>query len=195
MECLVTILKNRWLSPRIVFGFSMCPACKENKIDAPHIEPINKLMLSINSFEKEVREKAILRIKFEGMDKDEELKNANSVYFNNPAAYTMFKLAYYQCFKCKLAYFGGKKDCIRAQQEEQVYKPEELVCASCSAVGVEGGIKSCKTHGTDFIEFKCRFCCNLAQWFCWGTTHFCEDCHKRQCKGDYVSKKKPSELP
>lgn len=69
------------------------------------------------------------------------------------------------------------------------------MCASCSAVGVEGGIKSCKTHGVDFIEFKCRFCCNLAQWFCWGTTHFCEDCHKRQCKGDYVSKKKPAELP
>lgn len=107
----------------------------------------------------------------------------------------MFKLAYYQCFKCKSAYFGGKKDCIRAQQEEQVYKPEELVCGSCSAVGVEGGLKVCKTHGADFIDFKCRFCCSIAQWFCWGTTHFCESCHKRQCKGDYVSKKKPSELP
>lgn len=109
-----------------------------------------------------MREKAILRIKFEGMEKDDGLVDPNSPHFKNVASYAMYKLAYYQCFKCKTAYFGGKKDCIRAQQEEQVYKPEELVCASCSAVGIEGGIKSCKQHGTDFIEFKCRFCCNLA---------------------------------
>lgn len=52
----------------------------------------------------------------------------------------MYKLAYYQCFKCKKAYFGGMKDCIAAQQEGQQYKPEELVCSGCSAVDVGAGI-------------------------------------------------------
>jgi E3 ubiquitin-protein ligase MYCBP2 len=172
------ILKQRWLSPRITFGFTNCPTCKENKIDAPHLPILNSVIVEISSFEKEVREKAKQRIKFEGMHNDAPLKDPSSPYFQNEEAYAMFKLAYYQCFKCKNAYFGGKKDCIRAQQEEQVFKPEELVCASCSAVGV-AGTQDCKSHGKDFIEFKCRFCCSIAQWFCWGTTHFCDPCHKR----------------
>lgn len=59
----------------------MCPACKENKIDAPHVDCINKLMININAFEKEVREKAILRVKFEGMDKDDALVKSDSEYY------------------------------------------------------------------------------------------------------------------
>lgn len=48
----------------------------------------------------------------------------------------------------------------------------------------------CKKHGKDYIEFKCRFCCSVALWFCFGTTHFCELCHqvandsrKKECPG------------
>ena len=69
------------------------------------------------------------------------------------------------------------------------------MCGKCAADSVGGGTKQCKTHGSDFIEFKCKFCCSVAQWFCWGSTHFCEDCHRRQCKGDYVSKYKLKDLP
>jgi hypothetical protein len=29
----------------------------------------------------------------------------------------------------------------------------------------------------DFLDFKCRFCCSVAVWFCFGTTHFCDPCH------------------
>lgn len=146
--------------------------------------------MAIRKFEVDVKKKALERAKFEGIDKDERLKDPNDPYHGDLQAYAMFKLAYYQCFKCKEAYFGGKKDCINAQQEQQEFKPEELVCGKCAASSVKGGIKSCKTHGADFIEFKCKFCCSVAQWFCWGSTHFCEECHKRQCRGDYVSKYK-----
>ena len=80
---------------------------------------------------------------------------------------------------------------------EQINKPEDLVCVPCSAdlIGFGPGNKKCPKHGTDFIEFKCKFCCSISQWFCWGTTHFCEDCHKKQMSGNYVSQKKKSELP
>jgi len=37
---------------------------------------------------------------------------------------------------------------------------------------------NCPTHGADYIEFKCKFCCTVALWFCWGSTHFCEPCHR-----------------
>jgi E3 ubiquitin-protein ligase MYCBP2 len=75
------------------------------------------------------------------------------------------------------------------------YDIKDLICgAHVNNYGV-AGITDCKTHGKEFIEYKCKFCCNIASWFCWGNTHFCEDCHARQCKGDYVSKLAKKDLP
>jgi len=139
----------------------------------------------------DVEKKALQRSKFENIDKDPRLSDPGDRFYNNLPAWSMFKLAYYMCFKCKKPYFGGMKDCLAAQQEKADFKPEELVCGTCAAVAV-GAAGSCKAHGTDFIEFKCKFCCSIAQWFCWGNTHFCEPCHKRQCAGDYVSRKDKS---
>lgn len=107
----------------------------------------------------------------------------------------MAKLSYYMCFKCQKPYFGGMKDCDQANQDYVNFKKEELVCGKCAAQSVGGGVKSCKKHGQDYIEYKCKFCCSVSQWFCWGNTHFCEPCHKKQCSGDYVSRKKKEELP
>ena len=35
----------------------------------------------------------------------------------------------------------------------------------------------CPKHGTDYLEYKCRYCCSVAVFFCFGTTHFCNPCH------------------
>lgn len=35
----------------------------------------------------------------------------------------------------------------------------------------------CPKHGMDFLEYKCRYCCSVAVFFCFGTTHFCDTCH------------------
>jgi len=108
----------------------------------------------------------------------------------------MASLAYYMCFKCKEPYFGGKKNCEQNNEEvKENFKPEELVCGKCAAQTVGVGQNNCKKHGHEFIEFKCKFCCAIAQWFCWGSTHFCDSCRTKQNKGDYVSKKKKNELP
>ena len=58
------------------------------------------------------------------------------------------------------------------------FKAEELVCPKCSAVGVGAGVKDCKKHGADYIDFKCKFCCSIALWFCHGNTHYCDPCHR-----------------
>ena len=73
----------------------MCPTCKENKIDAPHVPRINSLTIEINKFEVEVKEKAVQRIKFENMHNDQDLKDPSKPYFENLPAYAMYKLAYY----------------------------------------------------------------------------------------------------
>ena len=38
-------------------------------------------------------------------------------------------------------------------------------------------IQACQHHGAEFVEYKCRYCCSLAVFFCFGTTHFCNRCH------------------
>ena len=57
---------------------------------------------------------ALERSKFEGIDKDERLKKVGDIYYNDLQAYSMARLSYYMCFKCKKAYFGGLKSCANA---------------------------------------------------------------------------------
>ena len=38
---------------------------------------------------------------------------------------------------------------------------------------------NCPKHGEEDIQFKCRYCCSPAVWYCFGTTHFCEPCHNK----------------
>jgi E3 ubiquitin-protein ligase MYCBP2 len=145
------------------------------------------------AYKKDMEDKAIVKAKVEGLDKAPELMAPP--YNGDLKKFATFKCAFYLCFTCDKPYFGGMKDCIRAQEERQEFKPEDLVCGTCAAEKLGVGSTKCKTHGTEFIEFKCKFCCSIAQWFCWGNTHFCEECHKKQCAGDYVSRKKKEELP
>lgn len=37
----------------------------------------------------------------------------------------------------------------------------------------------CPRHGYAGIQYKCRWCCSPAAWFCFGDTHFCGKCHDR----------------
>ncbi|EFJ48307.1 hypothetical protein VOLCADRAFT_60572, partial [Volvox carteri f. nagariensis] len=55
-----------------------------------------------------------------------------------------------------------------------------LVCGECCA---RSAGTNCPRHGTSYIEWKCRYCCSLASWFCYGTTHMCDPCHKAAAYG------------
>ena len=106
----------------------------------------------------------------------------------------MRKFSFFKCFKCKSPYFGGLRDCRQNDDPDRPFKKEELVCGKCTNI-VALGKPVCKEHGKEFIEYKCRFCCSVASWYCWGTTHFCDECHIKQNNGIYVLNKKESELP
>jgi hypothetical protein len=47
--------------------------------------------------------------------------------------------------------------------EARRFNKEDLICADCCPISFEN---KCKKHGTKYIEFKCRFCCSPAVWFC-----------------------------
>lgn len=55
------------------------------------------------------------------------------------------------------------------------FNPAELVCGGCSDVS---RAQMCPRHGAEYLEYKCRYCCSVAVFFCFGTTHFCNACHE-----------------
>eukprot|EP00753_Platysulcus_tardus_P008318 PLAT15892.1.p1 GENE.PLAT15892.1~~PLAT15892.1.p1 ORF type:complete len:615 (-),score=134.59 PLAT15892.1:135-1763(-) len=188
-----TCVKNKlrgWPGARITFKFMNCPLCSQ-EIDHPLLRPI---LDPLRELRKTIMAKAVQRLKFEGMERDERLLQPGP-YYRKPAAYAMDKFAYYMCSRCESPYFGGQRRCEDAAREgadgKEIEK-DHLVCGSCSAPEV--GASVCDVHGKDYIEFKCKFCCAIASWFCWGTTHFCDACHTRQMNNDYMTRKKPREL-
>jgi RCR-type E3 ubiquitin transferase len=90
-HCSRLILKKRWNGARISFAFSQCPICKN---DINH-ESLNDLLEPINLLKEDVKRKALMRLKYEGVDKD--LINDH----RNLAMHAMERYAYYVCCKCQ----------------------------------------------------------------------------------------------
>ena len=66
---------------------------------------------------KLVKEKALERASIEGLDKDERIERLGDSFFNDVQGYALFKLSFYECFKCKLPYYGGMRDCGEDNEE------------------------------------------------------------------------------
>ncbi|XP_042586711.1 E3 ubiquitin-protein ligase MYCBP2 isoform X6 [Cyprinus carpio] len=170
LQCTRRVLDNRWLGPRITFGFMSCPICK-NKINH---SVLKDLLDPIKELYEDVRRKALMRLEYEGLHKSEAITTSGARFYNNPAGFAMNRYAYYVCYKCKKAYFGGEARCDAEAGQGDDYDPRELICGACSDVS---RAQMCSKHGTDFLEYKCRYCCSVAVFFCFGTTHFCNACH------------------
>ena len=86
------------------------------------------------------------------------LNDPAGLFYRQPLNYALHRYKYFTCFLCKEPYFGGLRDCQQAAAEvERVVKPEDLVCGSCSSIGVE----SCKIHGKDFLLSPCSLSLSL----------------------------------
>ena len=194
VQCVLEKLNKRWPGPRISFFFAECPSCRKMISTSGH-EEIKTELAKIKEIFEDVKAKANQRMVFEGIEEKSRITNPKDRYSNKPEEFALAKLSYYMCFKCNSPYFGGLKSCENDNEAHNNYKPSELICGKCAALGSESGITSCKVHGTAYIEYKCKFCCSIAQWFCWGSTHFCNKCHQRQAKGDYIARYPQSKLP
>ncbi|VDK87337.1 unnamed protein product, partial [Litomosoides sigmodontis] len=168
-HCVRTVLEKRWNGPRIVFRFMQCPLCRKQIDHSSLTDLIRPLQLLYN----EVLTKARLRLEYDGLVQSRTTTSESSELYKNSDEYAMERYMYVLCFKCGKAYFGGESRCQQGLDNSQ-YNPEELICGGCSDVV---GAQICGRHGVDFLEFKCRFCCSVAVYFCFGTTHFCTVCH------------------
>ncbi|KAF2070852.1 hypothetical protein CYY_007838 [Polysphondylium violaceum] len=180
-HCCKNIISKRWSSSRISFGFLKCSLCSQN-MSHPSLE---KYIKPINDLYDIVQSKGLQRLSHFGPEKGVDLNDTKSKWFNNKESYVMERFSYFMCFKCKNPYFGGEKACGENTVD---FKVEDLICGGCSSNGNE----TCKIHGKEYIEYKCKYCCNISIFFCWGKTHFCDDCHK---KVNEVARTPKSALP
>jgi len=169
-HCCVAVLDKRWVGPRITFGFRNCPICK-TKIQHSSLK---WLLDPIDALYEDVKKKAQMRLEYEGLSKCEAVTTKGARFYNDPESFAIERYAYYVCFKCGKAYYGGEAQCDADAGLGDSYNPEELVCGGCSDVS---RAQMCPKHGTDYLEYKCRYCCSVAVFFCFGTTHFCNACH------------------
>lgn len=179
LDCVRKYVTTKPDGARITFGNLDCPLCKE-RIDAqnkcPQLEEVMKPSLEL---EKKVKELALYHAKEEGLNKNKRLEDPDDFFYHKFEAFAVFKTAFYSCHKCKKPYFGGLRDC--ADIEPENIDPTSYECLGCK---VGAGEISCEKHGKKFIDWKCRWCCKMASWTCYGLGHFCDPCHDNACNNE-----------
>lgn len=90
----------------------------------------------------------------------------------------------FRCFTCAKLFHEKNAPCA-----DDVSVPADSIrCQTC--------VNVCSIHGTEFLSYKCRYCCNPSTYHCGPGNHMCEDCHSSQtpqpcvglaggCKGDH----------
>lgn len=174
------IKKGQCKGRRLVFKCIHCPLCQAF-MEHPALEPLVNPILS--TYQK-VRRKAVHRWVIE--------KREPVPMYHSPeeeeliASLALQKMAFFTCSQCKEPYYGGELECgvddddLDMEEDVQAALAMELVCRACASRGQ----RKCDEHGTEFLAWKCRYCCaREAQYFCFGTTHFCTGCHEQWQSG------------
>jgi len=165
-HCLEYKLDHRWPGARITFSYANCTVC--NALLEVSEANIFRTLMTIKQMENGIKLRALHFLKIEGMENDEAVTSPKGRFYQNLEGYAMHSFSFYQCHRCEQPYYGGRPNC---EADMINYNPEELICGGCS------GASSCDKHGKGYMHFKCRFCCSLASWFCFGLVHYCETCH------------------
>ncbi|CAB4068652.1 MYCBP2 [Lepeophtheirus salmonis] len=145
-HCCLTVLTKKWNGPRITFGFRNCPICKM-KIQHPSLR---KILIPLQNLYEDVKRKSLMRLEYESLNNCEAVTAKGGRYHNDPISYALDRYAYYVCFKCSKAYYGGEAQCDGAVGDDK-FNPEELVCGGCSDVS---RAQMCLKHGMDYLEYK-----------------------------------------
>eukprot|EP00760_Papus_ankaliazontas_P010676 PhM_4_TR14404/c0_g1_i1/m.20587/K10693/MYCBP2, PAM; E3 ubiquitin-protein ligase MYCBP2 len=187
--CLESRLEKRWPTARITFRFMTCLICNAFM----ECEALNKLLTPLKALKAEVEKRSLERMRMDGKLQSDAITSPTSRHYNNPLSYASENYSYYLCSKCNKPFFGGMRRCGDGAQDNEgalVGDRDNIICGGCAS-----SAGSCPKHGTQYIEYKCKYCCSLAVWFCWGTTHFCDTCHNPPRKSAKYACEGPGKCP
>eukprot|EP00658_Telonema_sp_P-2_P078417 TRINITY_DN7339_c0_g1_i1.p1 TRINITY_DN7339_c0_g1~~TRINITY_DN7339_c0_g1_i1.p1 ORF type:complete len:233 (+),score=65.79 TRINITY_DN7339_c0_g1_i1:197-895(+) len=85
--------------------------------------------------------------------------------------YLLYHCVFKMCTLCRVPFFAGAYECAPADEAES---KDDIKCVGCACPTM---MKTCPEHGTDYIQWKCRYCCSLSSYECFGYLHVCDTCH------------------
>jgi E3 ubiquitin-protein ligase MYCBP2 len=173
MNCafaLYRVASDRGLLQRAKCGTPGCRALPEHPILADQYEHWRQILAQLGPLLLQV-------IRDERIDREPQVNSRESDYFRNPALFARDHCRFAMCEFCHSPYYAGRAACGE-DDAKPIYR-----CAACEYATAH---LLCEAHGDAGMVFKCFCCCRPAAFYCWGTTHFCLECHeewqaKRAC--------------
>jgi E3 ubiquitin-protein ligase MYCBP2 len=100
----------------ILLNFMQCPCCNLIMKFQPYPYSFTETINKANQIVEAVKRLALHFAKIEGIDKDERLAKEGDPFFGKLEDLALTKFAFYECFKCKVPYYGGLKNCAEAMR-------------------------------------------------------------------------------
>lgn len=210
-QCVLQTLKSRWPGPRITFNFSCCPLCKvpmapANPISHPQL---NAAFQSVQEIQEDIKKRAVNRLKFEGLDKAPEIVEKGGKFFNDPVGFSMDRFSYFVCFQCKVTFFWSHSRNHTLQDNDFVkikivnmMNKNSFVEDAVERIWLKVAQNTESNLSNTNVTFAAQYPLGsvgvletLDQPLTEGTTHFCDNCHRRQLNKEYLNRKPPSSFP
>jgi E3 ubiquitin-protein ligase MYCBP2 len=147
---------------KLNFNFIKCEFC-HILFDCPFLPDIHNKIEYYKTIYKQTQEKIKERIAIEKLAP-------------NKKNYDLF--TFFLCYKCHKPYYVGKNNNKKENFFLLKYKniEKDCLCGKDSFIYDEMNDKTCKKHGIEYVEYKCKYCCNMASRF-QSQTHLCEKCY------------------
>ena len=152
-----------------------CPACKHPITSLKTVPQLQRDLDKLLALRVKIYEKALVVKNKQEIDMGPVTKEGGRFY-NCEEKYLLSKCSFYECWECKKPFFGGLVDCERELNIEATTKREDLLCKTCISKRIGVGQCLCKTHGHQYITWKCHLCCSEALFRC-GMAYYCNRCH------------------
>lgn len=155
---------------RLVLNGIRCALCKavctHAAIDAA-VEPTAAL-------QRQVDELIVDQIVADDLCNAPAVRNPTSTFHGHVLEYARSIYAFFLCGLCDKPYFGGLVSCNDVYDQD--LPVDDRLCPVCSPRSSALCVDS--VHRASFV-WKCRLCCRVADFVCYGSTHLCASCHSR----------------
>jgi len=159
-------------SRRLMFHGTRCGKCAAF-CDHPELENLTRRTDGMRGRVDElVREQL-------AVDRPDEVRGADAREVARLLDEGRRRYAFYLCGGCDSPYFGGTADCAD-ETEGELTTAEERLCPACSTKSQE----MCEHpfEHRPYHVWKCRYCCRPSVFVCYGSVHFCDQCHERNAE-------------
>ena len=185
-QCIKKLFEEKLNTPTINFYYCLCPNC-DKWFDIDSIPYLQKMINDNKILYEKMKQNSLKLIKLFKLDKDPRLLEPKSPWYGKKIEYALERISYYRCYECKEPYFAGIKECGKEPKIydhffKEKYSSNNYVCNKHIKISNIKGINNCSKHGKDYLEYKCKFCCNKANLCHNGNTHFCDNCFEKKGK-------------